>query len=230
LIVREIAKTCLIKIGDFLYNGENNMCSVNLLNENTADFYGSMDGWYENDDVYYKLVSIFESSIKATTKKDKDLFINDCAERTICSALMLQLDNEIKSTPFSDYYSDVEYNRNNGHPKEIAYDESQGPKRIFCDLILHSRGNNIWQDNLIAIEMKKSTADNPEKEKDRKRLMALTRPSYDDVWRADGKVLPEYVCRYILGVYIEIDRSFRNLHIEYYRNGSQVQKFKEKIY
>lgn len=49
----------------------------------------------------------------------------------------------------------------------------------------------MLQDNLIAIEMKKANCADMEKDKDRVRLMALTRNSYDSVWSADAKILPE---------------------------------------
>lgn len=204
--------------------------------ENSIEFYGPIDGWYDNDDVYNKLMILFESAINSLAKRDSALFASKCSERTICGALMLQLDKKIKFTPFSGYYSDVEYNRNvngkiktiNGNLKTVLIDELT-PVKINCDLILHSRGKKVLQDNLIAIEMKKANRSDVEKDKDRVRLMALTRNSYDNVWSADGKVLPEHVCRYILGVYVEIDRSFNKLHFEYYRKGLQVKKFTKDI-
>lgn len=52
----------------------------------------------------------FESAINSLAKKDNALFTRKCSERTICGALMLQLDKKIKFTPFSGYYSNVEYN------------------------------------------------------------------------------------------------------------------------
>jgi len=200
--------------------------------EKAAEFYGPVEKWYANDDVYHKLTYLFESAINSLIKADCTLFINRCSERTICGALMLQLNKKIRCTPFSGYHSDVEYNRNvngkiktiNGNLKTILLDELT-PIRINCDLILHSRGKNVLQDNLMAIEMKKSNRPDKEKDKDRVRLMALTRNSYDGVWSADGKILPEHVCRYILGVYVEINKEFNNLSFEYYRNGMRVKMF-----
>lgn len=204
--------------------------------ENTVEFYGPITAWYDNDDVYHKLVILFESAINSLAKKDNALITSKCSERTICGALMLQLDKKIRFTPFSGYYCDVEYNRNvngkiktiNGNLKTTLIDELT-PVKINCDLIIHSRGKRVLQDNLVAIEMKKASRPDIEKEKDRVRLMALTRNSYDNVWSANGKVLPEHVCRYILGVYIEIDRSFKKLHFEYYRKGLRVKKFTKDI-
>ena len=54
---------------------------------------------------------------------------------------------------------DTEYNRNGGSLKTI-FDNERDLKviKVTCDIIVHSRGKNIKQDNLICIEMKKSTA------------------------------------------------------------------------
>ena len=93
---------------------------------------------------------------------------------------------------------------------------------------MHSRGENINQDNLIAIEMKKSNRPHKEKEEDSMRLMALTKDSYDDIWSFDGKTLPEHVCRYELGIYYEINHSQRCIDIEYYSKGYAFDNFKIK--
>ena len=93
---------------------------------------------------------------------------------------------------------------------------------IVCDLIVHSRGKIIENDNLIALEMKKAYRPMKEKEKDRARLVALTKESYDGVWSFDGRVLPEHVCGYKLGIYYEIDNKKNSLLIEYYVRGEKI--------
>ena len=70
---------------------------------------------------------------------------------------------------------------------------------------MHGNVKHIEQDNLISVEMKKSNNSIDEKLKDRERLKALTRDSFDDVWSFDGTTLPEHVCRYIIGIYYEIN-------------------------
>ena len=77
---------------------------------------------------------------------------------------------------------------------KVMLAESLREVRIICDLILHSRGERPADDNLIAIEMKRSTRPEHEKDEDRLRLRTLTRSSYDGIWSADGVTLPEYVC------------------------------------
>jgi hypothetical protein len=93
---------------------------------------------------------------------------------------------------------------------------------VTCDLIVHSRGENVKSDNLIAIEMKKATSPLLEKEKDKTRLIALTKDSYDGVWSNEGKTFPEHVCGYALDIYYEINISKRSLSIEYYVKGENI--------
>jgi hypothetical protein len=90
---------------------------------------------------------------------------------------------------------------------------------INCDIIIHSRGEIIYQDNLIALEMKKSVNRESEKNKDKNRLIALTKDKFDDVWSFDGTSFPEHVCRYGLGVYYEINAAARKVYLEYYMKG-----------
>lgn len=47
---------------------------------------------------------------------------------------------------------DVEYNRNAGHIKSIINEEIK-VIHITCDLIIHSRGENEQQDNLLALAL-----------------------------------------------------------------------------
>lgn len=130
---------------------------------------------------------------------------------------------------YAGYYTDVEYNRNRGGIKTIRKTIRGQHEEIItinCDLILHSRGGNVEQDNLIAIEMKKSTRRPEEKQADRERLMALTKDSFDDVW-AWNHNLPEHVCRYTLGVYYEINYRRREIEVEYYHRGELVRSYME---
>ncbi|MFZ3226816.1 MAG: hypothetical protein WA230_15065, partial [Xanthobacteraceae bacterium] len=61
---------------------------------------------------------------------------------------------------------DAEYNRQqNGQIKTIIDDHAHEIS-VTCDLILHSLGEIIRTDNLIAIEMKKSERPKVEKDED----------------------------------------------------------------
>jgi len=172
--------------------------------------------WYDSPTVYDHLKMLFENANKKLIKQDADLFRKNSSERSICGALMLKLKSSLRGTPFSHYNIDIEYNRNFKYPKLIY--SSNKKRKITCDLIVHSRGRYISQDNLISIEMKKSDSSEDKKERDRERLMVLTSASFDGIWRFEGTELPPYVCRYIFGVYYEIQAN--RILLEYYRHGA----------
>ncbi|HDR3492160.1 TPA: hypothetical protein QCN73_003641 [Bacillus wiedmannii] len=178
---------------------------------------------------YNELKNLFESANNKYLAGQKKLIKSEVSERTLCGQLMLYLNNEKEKTLYKQYYVDVEYNRNvNGRLKTIKDGEGE-IITINCDLILHSRGENLVQDNLIALEMKKSNGRKSEKEKDRERLKALTRQSFDNIWSYDGQSLPEHVCRYILGIYYEINISRMEAQVEYYRDGKLFFNYSIKI-
>lgn len=179
--------------------------------------YYPKNEWYETYSVYEHLCLLFDYSNQKLIKHDVDLLIRNSSETAICGALMLHLKSTLWGTPFSRYNIDIEYNRNFNGRKRIYVNHEERP--ITCDLIVHSRGRYISQDNLIAIEMKKEYRPQEEKQHDKDRLIALTRPNFDN-GVFDGTELPQYVCRYILGVYYEI-REYTIL-LEYYRNGALV--------
>jgi len=181
---------------------------------------------YDDKDAYLILKSIFNKSNSFFLKTDTTLLDTDVSERTLCGALKSHLEKELSIAKIKGYYVDVEYNRNGGQVKTIL-DENLEVVSIQRDLIIHSRGTNIKQDNLIAIEMKKSYRDQSSKDQDRMRLCALTKSTYDnDIWAYDGKSFPERVCRYILGIFYEIDRDNRTIYLELYRNGKLISKNK----
>lgn len=180
-----------------------------------------------------EMVTLFESANSRLIARDEGLFANQVSERTLCGALMLHLNDIISvDETLSGYYVDVEYNRNKGGIKTICKTIWGGQEQILhinCDLIVHSRGECVEQDNLIAIEMKKSTRPSLEKKEDRERLIALTKDSFDDVWAFDGRSLPEHVFRYVLGVYYEINYRRKLISIEYYRKGCLEKNYTLKI-
>jgi len=170
------------------------------------------------------LNEIFESGIEIFFVEELENIINDVNERSLCGRLAFNLENIAKQNRISGYYADTEYNRKqNGQVKTIL-DEELNVVKINCDIILHSRGKIIAQDNLIAIEMKKSNRPEEEKLNDKKRLRALTKESYDDIWTYDGIALPEHVCGYILGFYMELDIKSRKCTIECYEKGEMTSE------
>lgn len=184
---------------------------------------------YDSEADYNFLKRYFNMANRDFLLKDFELIQSGVAEPTLCGALKSRMEKHLERNQIGDYYIDLEYNRNNGEIKTIV-DEELAIIKIKCDFILHSRGHNIMQDNLLALEMKKSYRSQEEKDSDRKRLIALTKSTYDnDVWSYDGKTLPKHVCRYIIGIYYEIDSEKKIILIEYYRGGQLEEKKTIKI-
>jgi hypothetical protein len=178
---------------------------------------------------FKEMSKLFELANNNFLTHDSELIDSKVSERTLCGTLMLYIRDLIRDKPeYYGYFVDVEYNRNKGKIKTII-DGDYHVIVINCDLILHSRGQHPEQDNLIAIEMKKSKRPPKEKEKDRNRLIALTKDSFDDVWSFDGKTLPEHVCRYLLGIYYEIDYNTHKILIEYYSLGKMVNSYQKQF-
>jgi hypothetical protein len=168
------------------------------------------------------LQNIFEESVNIFLAKEAENIVNGIAERNLCGRLAIYLTHKLEENGINDYYADTEYNRKQDGKLKTILNKHLEVVTIQCDLIVHSRGKNIKQDNLIAIEMKKSTRPKAEKDNDRNRLMALTKDSYDKVWSYDGKTLPEHVCGYIIGVYMILDIAHRICYFEFYQKGNRV--------
>ena len=175
------------------------------------------------------LEEIFEEANMAFIRKNMMLFDTQVSERTLCGALMIELHEVLKESRYSRYFVDVEYNRNVGGKLKTLKKTVRGVGEqivtINCDLIVHSRGQNVYRDNLIALEMKKSTARQRDKDSDRSRLECLTKSPRQDVWSYGGRVLPEHVCGYGLGVYYEINFKRKIILVEYYMRGQAYYQY-----
>jgi hypothetical protein len=175
------------------------------------------------------LLSFFNDGKFRFFERETENIIDGISERNLCGRLSTYLEFLLEKYNLTEYYSDTEYNRKqNGEVKTIL-DDNMEIITINCDLIVHSRGSIPKKDNLLAIEMKKSTRPEYEKISDKKRLRTLTKSSYDGVWSYDGKTHPEHVCGYELGIYIELDIENRNCIIEGFLKGEksfeQIEKF-----
>lgn len=177
-----------------------------------------------------RIIELFERWNQAFIQNQADLILDGVSERCLCGALMTCIRYDLDNTEFSNYHADIEYNRNfSGRVKTIINDDLK-VINITCDLIIHSRGENIDQDNLLAIEMKRSTHRKREKTKDKNRLIALTKPIGDDTIFLIGEAnLPAHVCGYILGVFYEINKTKRIITLEYYVLGALYQVTKIKF-
>ncbi len=125
----------------------------------------------------------------------------------------------LKEMKICNYYSDINYNKNKYFTKCII-NEKMKYFDIFCDLIIHSRGENLEQDNLLAIEMKKKE-NRKDRLKDRKRLEIMTSDSYVGEILFDE--LPPYICRYSLGIFYDLDVKKRQIQLDFYQHGELIK-------
>lgn len=187
-------------------------------------------------------VYIFEEKIMDITKQEngfenlKDLFwaansaflenhvilLNrELSERCLCGALMCELNKQLEKRNWKNYHADVEFNRDEDSIKCINYitDDGVSLKRIFTDIIVHSFGKERI-DNLIALEMKKSSASQTEIDEDKARLRQLTKQN-------SNTSLCSFA--YLLGIYYEINLDKKEIKIEFFYNGNiKEQTFKRR--
>ncbi|MDD3794213.1 MAG: hypothetical protein PHI37_05340 [Candidatus Gracilibacteria bacterium] len=175
--------------------------------------------------MYIKLKEIFQKSNEKFLENETSLILSGVSERSLCGKLSLYITDIIRNSEFSNYHVDTEYNRNYGGNIKTIINSEEKVLNITCDIIIHSRGENINQDNLIAIEMKKSTGREDEKQKDRDRLIALTKELNDGVWTYGGGDFPKHVCGYILGIYYEVNIEKKEILIEEYRKGKLFDNY-----
>lgn len=163
------------------------------------------------------LKELFWSDHKVFLKNQWRLIEGKLSERCLCGALMYELNKQLEMNGYNDYYADVEFNKVGKKEKRIKLlrDNEGVLKRIFTDIIVHSRGQ-ARPDNLIALEMKKSRAKKLSRENDRERLMQLT--------KQDAVFNNRYIYRYELGIYYEIDLKNKEILVEFYQDGSKVEE------
>ncbi len=173
--------------------------------------------------MHERLRAVFERSFSHFLERETLNILNGTAERNLCACWAPLLEQAAIEGGFRGYRGDADYNRmQNGRVKVMLADNLLHEVPIVCDLILHSRGEIPACDNLIAIEMKRSTRPEHEKGSDRLRLRILTRSSFDGMGPVDEHTLPEYVCGYQLGYYLELDVRGRSFLIEEYVEGAMV--------
>lgn len=135
------------------------------------------------------------------------------SERCLCGALMYELNKQLEKKNLKKYHADIEFNRDEDNVKRISYKTDDGfySKRIFTDIIVHSRGE-VSLDNLIALEMKKSSASQEEIDDDKARLKHLTKMNTNTSFGS---------YEYILGIYYEINLDKEEIKIEFFYNGNR---------
>lgn len=155
------------------------------------------------------LKAMFLTANRSFIENHASLLKRELSERCLCGALMCELNRQLEKNACNNYYADIEFNRafeNTINNVKHLPDEEGITKRVFPDIIVHSRGK-VTPDNLLALEMKKSTARREAKERDKNRLSLLT---------------SSYPYKYKLGVYYEINPKKRQILVEFYKTGRKI--------
>ena len=153
-----------------------------------------------------ELIDIFEKAKNEFLEKEKTIIKNDTNERTLTQRLAFYLELQLrKNIKYNNYSVDYEYNRKEEDIKRLKFGKNTDKKEIYPDIIVHQRK---IKNNLIAIEMKKTTSRNTDKIKDIEKLKALT----------DEK---NGYC-YVLGIYFELDITDNNNIINFFVDGEEI--------
>lgn len=171
------------------------------------------------------LPDIFKDALDEFFASEAQNILSGVSERNLCARLAMQLERIANEKGLHGYYADTEYNRKQNGKVKTMMDDDMQVISITCDLILHSRGEIIEKDNLIAIEMKKSERPEEEKVSDRSRLRTLTKASFDDIWSYDGQTHPEHVCGYDLGYFVELNKNNSSYTVQEFKNGNLCRQF-----
>lgn len=126
------------------------------------------------------LHDILIPSICILYKEDFSNIRFDVSERNICARLahhmeniMREYDAKNRTSFFTSYYADVEYNRMGNGDMKYYEDSLKRPKYMVSDLLIQSRG---YEGNLLAVELKKKGATKEAIDNDIKRLKSLVTP------------------------------------------------------
>ena len=153
-----------------------------------------------------ELIDIFEKAKNEFLEKEKSIIKNDTNERTLTQRLAFYLELQLrKNIKYENYSVDCEYNRKEEDIKRLKFGKNTDKKEIYPDIIVHQRK---IKNNLIAIEMKKTTSKNTDKIKDIEKLEALTDRKND--------------YHYTLGIYFELDITDNNDIINFFVDGEEI--------
>lgn len=153
-----------------------------------------------------ELIDIFEKAKNEFLEKEKSIIKNDTNERTLTQRLAFYLELQLrKNIKYENYSVNCEYNKDGEDIKRLKFGKNAKRKKIYPDIIIHQVK---IKDNLIAIEMKKTTSRNTEKIKDIEKLEALTDRKND--------------YHYTLGIYFELDITDNNNIINFFVDGEVI--------
>lgn len=197
---------------------------LKVLEKNREDLYKQIEKHKKISEKNSKLAyKIFKEANARFLIENISSIKRDVAEECLCSSLSKCLEKVMEEKGIKGYYADANYNRNEYMYKTIINDRYE-VIRIKCDLIVHSRGENTIQDNLLTIEMKKKN--NPQDRiENKERLKIMTKNTY--YGEVIFEELPRHICRYALGVFYDINKDKKEIEMEFYKNG--IVAWKEKL-
>lgn len=194
---------------------------INQLRLDREELKKKISQYNKNVKVYRNIAyKLFKEANEQFLKYEKANIKRNVSERNLCQNLANYLRDNLKKYGLEGYYADTEFDKNQNMVKTIINNEMKVIE-IECDLIVHSRGENKIQDNLIAIEMKKFTNRKKRKE-DRERLEYMTKNTYYN--EIAYQELPRHICRYALGIFYDINIKEEKVNLEYYENGELCKK------
>lgn len=165
------------------------------------------------------LRDLFRAALQRFAELERSNVASGVSERSLCARLAMVLEPMALERGLCGYFADVEYNRGRGDRVKAIIDAQYRVLSVTCDLILHARGVR-QPDNLIAVEMKRHSHRQDDKDSDRERLRALTGAARELMDYGTGRPV-EHVSGYALGYFVELLRGGR-FSIEEYAGGVQV--------
>lgn len=126
------------------------------------------------------LHDILIPSLKRLYQEDYNNIKYGVSERNICARLahhmenvMREYDAKNRTSLFTSYNADVEYNRMGNGDLKCYEDDQKRPRYMVSDLLIQSRG---YEGNLLAVELKKKGSTKKDIEEDKKRLTSMVTP------------------------------------------------------
>lgn len=159
------------------------------------------------------LKGMFWEANRAFLENHASLLKRELSERCLCGALMHELNKQLEKNGCNNYYADIEFNRNKKGIKQLPNDDGF-INNILPDIIVYSRGKET-PDNLLVLEMKKSSANQQDMEKDRNRIRKMTKQNCDEGC---------YSYKYKLGVYYEVNFEEKQIIVEFYQDGENAEE------
>jgi len=150
------------------------------------------------------------SSIDQLFRNDLFLLTYDVHERTIAHRLAIYLEYR-----FAGFHVDCEYNNDLDSEtgrKQVYYSNNSSGTGAYPDIIVHHRGLNGPNHNLLVIEIKKNSSATNEIDRDREKLYSYT--------ASDGRSHLSYARGAL--VVLEVKELAGQFSIEWYENGRIV--------